>query len=277
MPAVKLIEAASTPREPWSPPYWRDTGIAAGGSLLVALLTMWLVELFNRTEPQPAVVLVRPQTSGISYEGRVDALPRQASPLLDRGEPPLLAPQPQLPRELERDEVAALLKTSDATTRLVILLLMSGLTTEEAIAARFEDVDLVRGVVRIRGSEPRDVTIGNALRAELTARGTKEAADPLIGQPLRPATRASIDAQILCAAHDAGLEDPTNVDAACLRHTYVAYLVRQGIRFADLSSLVGELPPQLLSAYTCFAPRGPRVPRGRIETSYPGVRGNDSG
>ena len=86
----------------------------------------------------------------------------------------------------------------------------------------------------------------------------------------RPATRESIDAQILCAAHDAGLEDPANVNAACLRHTYVAYLVRQGIRFADLTSLVGELPADLLGAYTTFAPPGPRVARERIETSYPG-------
>ncbi len=32
MPAAKLIEAASTPREPWRPLYWRDTGIAAGAA-----------------------------------------------------------------------------------------------------------------------------------------------------------------------------------------------------------------------------------------------------
>ena len=107
MPAAKLIEAASTPREPWRPLYWRDTAIAAGGSLVLALLAMWLVELFNRTEPQPAVVLVRPQPSGMSYEGRIDALPRQSCTARSTApEPPLLAAQPTLPRELERDDVA---------------------------------------------------------------------------------------------------------------------------------------------------------------------------
>ena len=39
-------------------------------SLVLALLAMWLVELFNRTEPQPAVVVVRPQMSGMSYDGQ---------------------------------------------------------------------------------------------------------------------------------------------------------------------------------------------------------------
>jgi integrase len=237
---------------------------------LLALLAMWLVELFNRTEPQPAVV-IRPQMGGMSYEGRVEALPGQGAALLDHAEPPLLAAQPRLPRELERHEVTALLQASDAPTRLVVLLLLTGLSTEEAIAARVGDVHLARGVIRIAGPEAREVTMGEALRAELAAHATQEAAQPLVGQPLRMATRESIDAQILCAAHDAGLEDPTNIDAACLRHTYVAYLVRQGIRFADLASLVGELPAPVLSAYTRYAPPGPRVPRGGIETCYPGA------
>ena len=271
MPAAKLIEAASTPREPWSPAYWRDTGIAAGGSLLLALLAMWLVELFNRTEPQPAVVMVRPQMSGMSYEGRAEALPRQGAAALDRAEAPLLAGQPTLPRELGGDEVAALLEASDAPTRLVVLLLLAGLTAEEAITARAGDVDLARGVIRVAGPQTREVTMDEALRAQLAAHATQEAAQPLVGQPLRMATRESIDAQILCAAYDGGLENPTNVDAACLRHTYVAYLVRQGIRFADLASLVGELPGSLLSAYTGYAPPGPRVPRGQIDTRYPRV------
>jgi uncharacterized protein involved in exopolysaccharide biosynthesis len=59
MPAAKMIEAASTPREPWRPLIGATPGIAAGGSLLLALLAMWLVELFNRTQPQPSVVVVR--------------------------------------------------------------------------------------------------------------------------------------------------------------------------------------------------------------------------
>ncbi len=274
MPAAKLIEAASTPREPWRPLYWRDTAIVAGGSLVLALLAMWLVELFNRTEAQPAVVLVRSQPSGMSYEGRIDALPRQSSPLIDRTEPPLLAAQPMLPRELERDDVAGLLQAADDPTRLVVLLLLSGLTAEEAIAVRADDVDLVRGVLSVHGAAGREVRVGDALRAELAARTATAPSDPLVGQGLRAATRESVDAQILCAAHDAGLADPANVNAACLRHTYVAYLVRQGIRFADLTSLVGELPAELLGAYTTLAPPGPRVARERIETSYPGVRAN---
>jgi succinoglycan biosynthesis transport protein ExoP len=280
MPAAKVIEAASTPREPWRPLYWRDSAIAAGGSLVLALLAMWLVELFNRTEPQPAVVLVRAHSNGMSYEGRLDALSRQGAPPLasvERTESPLLPLQSTLPRELEHGEAEGLLQASDDATRLLVLLLLSGLTADEAIAVRAGDVDLERGIIKVGGAAGREISLGDALRRELAVRTVAEPSDPLLHQGDQSATRESVDTQILCAAHDAGLADPANVNAACVRHTYVAYLVRQGIRFADLTSLVGELPAQLLGAYTTFAPPGPRVARERIDTSYPAVRTQLSG
>jgi len=279
MPSAKAIEMASVPVEPWRPLYWRDTAIAAAGSLVVALLAMWLVELFNRTVAEPAVVVVRPQSGGISYEGKLAAVSMQGAPTgsLERTEPALLGSLPRLPRELSRDEVAALVQATDPPSRLVVLLLLSGPSVEEAIALRTGDVDLARGVVRVGGEGGREVAMSEALRAELVARTASAASDSLLGQGGRPATREAIDAQILCAAHDGGLEDPASVNADGLRHTYVAYLVRQGIRFADLTSLVGELPADLLAAYTAFAPAGPRVARERIETSYPGARANIAG
>ncbi|HZW73999.1 MAG TPA: hypothetical protein VFF43_10650, partial [Caldimonas sp.] len=278
MPAAKIIEAASAPREPWRPLYWRDTGIAAAGSLLIALLAMWLVELFNRTEAQPAVVVVRPQTGGASYEGRLGATPLQGAQLgsIERSEPALLASAPKLPRELSREEVTALMQASDTASRRVVLLLLSGLTADEAIVLRAADVDPARGVVRVGGEAGREIALGQPLRGELAARASV-GSEWLLGQGDRPATREGIDAQILCAAHDAGLEDPASVNSDCLRHTYVAYLVRQGIRFADLTSLVGEIPTDVLGAYTTFAPPGPRVARERIETSYPSARANVAG
>jgi polysaccharide biosynthesis transport protein len=279
MPAAKIIEAASAPVEPWRPLYWRDTAFAAAGSLLLALLAMWLVELFNRTAPEPAVVFVRPQPAGMSYEGRLGAVSMQGALLgaVERAEPVLLGSQPKLPRELSRDEVAALVQASDAGSHLVALLLLGGLSVDEAIALRAADVDLARGVLRVGGDSGREIVISDALRAELAARTTTAASDSLLGQDGRSASSEGIDAQILCAAHDAGLEDPASVNADCLRHTYVAYLVRQGIRFADLTALVGELPTDVLGAYTAFAPPGPRVARERIETSYPSARANVAG
>ena len=67
MPTIKVLEAAATPQQPWRPLYWRDTVLSLGASLALALLAMWLVELFNRSEPQPTVILVQPQSGVLPY------------------------------------------------------------------------------------------------------------------------------------------------------------------------------------------------------------------
>jgi site-specific recombinase XerD len=84
-------------------------------------------------------------------------------------------------------------------------------------------------------------------------------------------TRDSIDAQILCAAHDAGIDGATQITSDCLRHTYVAFLVRQGIRFGDLVQLVGPMPAEILGMYSALSPPGSRVPREGINIEHPAV------
>ena len=62
------------------------------------------------------------------------------------------------------------------------------------------------------------------------------------------------------AAYDAGLDGADELTPRALRHTYLVYLLRQGIRFADIGRIVGRLPPQELAAYMRYAPSQPRLP-----------------
>ncbi|MEO8411373.1 MAG: hypothetical protein ABI478_12465 [Propionivibrio sp.] len=57
-----------------------------------------------------------------------------------------------------------------------------------------------------------------------------------------------------------------------LRHTYVAFLVRQGIRFADLGQIVGRLSAQALASYQGLSPAGPRQPAEAIDRVLPALR-----
>jgi uncharacterized protein involved in exopolysaccharide biosynthesis len=274
MPSTRVLEAATPPREPWRPLYWRDTGFSVGGSLVLALLAMWLVELFNRPEPQPAVVLIQPQPGTLRYEGPAQALPNRSTPAmsLPGNEPALLPRQTAFPRELRADEVAALIGASDDEIRLVMLLLLSGLTLDEALELRWSDVDLTSGRIHAGGESGREIAIDGTLGQLLQAAPKSPGSELLVGSMHRPATPDSIDAQILCAAHDAGLEDATQVTSACLRHTYVAFLVRQGIRFADLTRLVGPLSAEIVGAYSALSPQGTRVASAQVERLHPALR-----
>ena len=270
-PNVRVLESAATPAEPWRPLYWRDAGISAAGSFLLALLAMWLVELFNRSEPAPSVVVAQALAPGVTLQHlppevvtgarAVTALPDVAPPLL---------PQPAaLPRNLGTEETAALLAAAENPALLAILLLLSGVDTEEAIALRGSDVDLGHATIRIEGEHAREIPIGDALRTHLAARSQS---NERLLQPGPPMTEDAIDAWILSAAHDARLRSPAEIDAKCLRHTFIAFLVGQGIRFSDLQRLVGSLPAQAVAAYASLSPPESVTPFEAIDPVLPAIR-----
>ena len=76
----------------------------------------------------------------------------------------------------------------------------------------------------------------------------------------------------MCAAYDAGLADAHEVTPAILRHTYVAFLLQQGARFADIGRIVGRLPQEELSAYMRLAPAQARVPLEQVDLIPPALR-----
>jgi uncharacterized protein involved in exopolysaccharide biosynthesis len=271
MPNLTLLEAATPPREPWRPLYWRDTGLSLAGSLVLALLAMGLVELFNRSEPRPAVVFIQPQPGALSFDTAPALVGQGAAPAsLPASEPALLPRQPSFPRELRPDEVAALLRAADDDCRLLILLLLSGVALDEALKLHLRDIDPARGTIRV-GEAGREIPVDAALQRRLMA-VAGPGADLLVRHSAGPTARESVDAQLLCVAHDAAIDQPTHVNADCLRHTYLAFLVRQGIRFADLTRLVGPLPVEIVAAYSALSPPGTRTDLARIRLLYPALQ-----
>jgi hypothetical protein len=259
---TKLIEAASVPKEPWRPPYWRDTGIALAGSLLLALLAMWLVEIFNRAEPQPAVVMFQSQPSGVSYDAERPGLLGQGAPMpLERAAPTLLSQPAPLPRELDADEIAALLRASTAAAG------SSCSSSERYPPRRGHRPDGWRRrprAGRFAGRRVRTRRRASDACAPHRAAHEAQGRSPA-GLAGRAMTRDALDAQVLCAAHDAALYDPAAITADCLRHTYVAYLVRQG--YASPIWRGSWVPcPRIYSGRTPLGAAGQRVPRESIDT-----------
>ena len=173
-PTVRMLEAATVPREVWRPLYLRDAGLSIVAALLAALLAVWLVELFNRPEPQPSVVIAQPVVSGVLVHGgpRPVALPGQGHAALEPPDRALLPPPPALPRELEGDEIDALVRAGEGDARLAMLLLLHGVAPEELAELRRDDVDLERRVIRVGGEWSREIPVGGALgtRARRDAR-----------------------------------------------------------------------------------------------------------
>jgi succinoglycan biosynthesis transport protein ExoP len=274
MPGIRVLEAATVPQEVWRPLYLRDAGLSVAAALLLALLAVWLVELFNRPEPQPSVVIAQPVVSGMLVHGgpRPIALLGQGYPALEPPDQAALPHRPMLPRELRAEEIEALVWSADHDTRIAMLVLLHGVAPQELVGLRWADVDLERRVLRVPGEWSRELEIGRALERELVI-GAAPSDSPLVpARGERPATLSDIGVALLYAAHDAGIERPSEITPAALRHTYVAFLVRQGIRFADLARLVGVIPSDELTAYGPLTPAGPRVALDAIELVLPALR-----
>jgi hypothetical protein len=62
------------------------------------------------------------------------------------------------------------------------------------------------------------------------------------------------------------------VTSAALRHTYIAYLVRQGMRLGDIEQVAGDLPPAEVARYAPFAPGGRAKPWEEMDLLYPALQ-----
>jgi hypothetical protein len=57
----------------------------------------------------------------------------------------------------------------------------------------------------------------------------------------------------------AGIKDATCVDAEAIRHTYVAFLARQGLAPDELVTIVGRIPEPALQKYELLQVPGLRL------------------
>ena len=261
-PQVDVIERAFSPSERIGPDYFLDALIAAIGSILFGLFCVWISEFLTRKEqPKPSVNL-----SGIHlYQG--DAPPEVLNNLQHHKE---LTQQQQYVlekptiREISSQEINVLLRTSNDKTKLVIALLMSGMTLEEISAIQENNVDLDNDQLMVVGSFPRAIPLSQTVKLLFADLGFSFA-NPL-GVPL---TGDELAALLACAVIDAGLHTADEMSADSFRHTYIIYLVKQGIRLSDLELALGYIAPTELSSYSNYSPLGPGRSFEEINLCYP--------
>jgi succinoglycan biosynthesis transport protein ExoP len=269
-PHVEVLEAASVPQLPWRPLYARDAGISLGAAVALGFLGVWLVEFFSRPEPEIAAVERQPWWP-VALGGGAAAAPH---PLIAADTARLPAPDPA-PRELTDAEIAALLRAANDDGRLILTGLLSGLSAEEIVALDWDQIDLDAGTIRVSGESPRTLALNDPLRQLIAAR--RELQPQAEGTVLRSPSGGRLPVEdvrslVMYAAYDAGLDTADEVTLRTLRHTYLVYLLRQGIRFADIGRIVGRLPQEELAAYTRFAPAQPRLPLEQVELTLPALR-----
>ncbi len=165
---VEVLESAIQPIEPIWPHYTRDTRIAVGVSLALGLLALVLFDFFTRTAYPTGY---GPGLQNIHVTNvRSDSVPTlENGPIMNGAigaDPPLtkLSRKPE-ERTLHDAEICALFSAADAETRLVIGLLLSGISIDEIVSLRCSNLELATGFVSVSSKKTRKVAIPEVLRA----------------------------------------------------------------------------------------------------------------
>ncbi|SBT03819.1 putative Phage integrase [Candidatus Accumulibacter aalborgensis] len=285
LPVFNLVEAASAPQSPFRPDYLRDALIVLAAAFGFGLLAMWFVELFNRqpARSQASTTVVFPPQWGLpgSATGQIAAVGAGFLPAPDAQHAhdaynalPMGLLAAQLPplRELTQAEVHALLTASAGEARFIIAVLLMGLTVSETIALRECDFDAAAGTLRVTGSAPRILTAPAWLAGCRPPTSGGQDAALLPDAAGAAISSADIQSMLACAAFDADLTAAASLTPEVLRHTCIAWLVRQGIRFSDLASLVGRPSADALATYADLAPEGPRLASTEVKLLMPALQ-----
>jgi polysaccharide biosynthesis transport protein len=177
-PQLAILEAATMPQEPLYPPYLL-AGIGAASSLALGIFSVRFIEFFARPNPAAERPFVQP------YWPRPPTREARTAqrPLLTAE--PMQLPAPDAPlRQLTDMEVAALLRAANDEGWLLMVALLTGLTVEEVIGLRWDDLDLDAGTIKVPGRSARILHLREPLRDLISAR--RAARQPGPAPPLAP-------------------------------------------------------------------------------------------
>ncbi len=266
-PDIEVVNKAFLPQQPIGPDYFRDAGITVAASLVLGLLGVWISNiLVPKSVPTPPAITL----TGIHLypDANAAVLPAPLpAPQLSSAQPPLMSLAQPIPEELTEAELQTLWDSAPLKGRQLIGVLLTGITVDEAALLDTRHIELDRNRIEIPENHPRFVTMPAMLKALFNQSPTIPA------WRIAPRTNAEdLRALLACLATDADLPGD-RVTAESLRHTYLMYLVRQGIRLAELTEIAGYISPSVLAVYRSQSPRGPGKSLREIDPVHPLLRG----
>ena len=261
-PQVDIVERAFLPRDPIRPNYIRDALIAIIGSFFLGLSSVWFAEFLTRKEePNTAINL-----SGIHLynNGTHPELP-DTKPLPPLSQQNNYALENSLAREMSNQEFDILIHAANNKGKQLITLLLSGLSPEEISLLRKDAINNANDTLNIKGASPRSIPLNPVLKTLFSDNNY------MMGTPDQPLTTEEITSMLLCSVIDAGLAGPNEINAEAIRHSYIIYLVQQGMRLSDLELIIGGISSTELSSYGNYSPPNPGSPFKEIDLIHPAL------
>ena len=264
---IRIIEAPFLPTFPIGPPNTRDSGIALVAATVFSVFCLLLYSfIVRRNTPAQGVTnytvvagdprLVNPELQGLGNAPQATLSHSQSVAKLD-------APAPNSQRLLAEQECQEIFDAADPQTKLAMGLMLRGVNENELISLQKSQYS--EGTLEMLPPFERAVTVPLPLQ-ELMVHSQGLDTQSVWATPL---TSASLEAAIINAAHDAGIDFPDQVNLASLRHTYLTFLVNQGTRLSDLQALSGYTDPSDLAQYRNINRKQDHIEVSEVKIDYP--------
>ncbi len=264
-PQVDVVERAFLPRDPIRPNYLTDALIAIIGSIILALLSVWITEYLTRKEQQNAAI----NLSGIHMYNngghrQQDALGQASKQALYQQQN--LALENVLPQEISNQDFDILIQAANHKGKQLISLLLSGLTLKEISLLHIKDIDLNNDILSIQGTSARKIPLNYALKIIFSNNNYC-----LMDTQEQSLSIEELSAILHYSVIDSGLPGGNEIDVDAIRHSYIIYLVQQGMRLSDLELIIGEVSASTLSGYSIYSPATPGRSFNEIDFQHPAL------
>lgn len=268
---IEVLEQPFTPQYPIAPDYWQDTLISLAAALLVAVLVLFLFSFIVR---QTVAAGTTSNFVMIPGQQRID---QHGNPLIKQ--PAALGQDPQTLRLnetnvhsqalrlLSPDDCQTLYNVANKQGKLVIGLLLSGVSVDELSDISKDDFSNEYSYLNVRGSCARKVNLHHDLQALTDSIYSQQQGANLLW--LTPLSREDFSQLIINAAHDGELTFPEQLSVDVLRHTYLTFLVSQGVRLNDLEQFAGHIMPTELALYRQVNRHGKAVEPEAVNAIFP--------
>lgn len=240
LPQVTVIDYASLPDKPIRPQYIQEAALAFIFCLIIALLSLRIVEYLNTEKPS------YPQEALPSnYFYNIDNLKLTNKDSLD---PITLssvkAISQQFPnRELSQKEIQAMFDAAEPINKIILLLLLNGLNCNEILSLTKSSLDVEQAELYIPLTNRR-LSMTKMCQAYLKENPWHQF----------EYTEDEINAIINYVAVDAGISAPEEINSEMINFAYSLFLVRQGIKLSELSKIFGALNPKKLALLGKYSP-----------------------
>ncbi|MBA6341502.1 tyrosine-type recombinase/integrase [Colwellia sp. MB02u-10] len=261
----KVLEYPFVPSYPIAPNNQRDSLISLLVAVVISLLALFLFSYIVR-QKQASTVFSNYTVVPNDMSDKRQLLHQQEA---QTSENQALLEQKSATesfRLLSAGECHKLVSFASKQGKLVIFLVLSGVNIKELLAIKLQDVDLEKNTLEVNGAFARNIALPSEVSVLVTeVMQYKNTQDNIFDENYSLEELAHLT---INSAHDAELTEPEEINLENLRHTYLMFLLEQGVKLNSMEKIAGYINPAQLALYRTNRNNTP-LQHAKVNTIYP--------